>query len=63
MTFPNGIFSGQILSAVVKNKDIKQTAEWQLLLSSIALPGVFVGAWVRSFAPSAGGFADRHAAV
>ncbi|KZV93275.1 MFS Git1p-related glycerophosphoinositol permease [Exidia glandulosa HHB12029] len=46
VTFPNGIFSGQILSTVVKNKDIKQTAEWQLLLSSIALPGVFVGAWL-----------------
>ncbi|EJD41536.1 MFS Git1p-related glycerophosphoinositol permease [Auricularia subglabra TFB-10046 SS5] len=46
VTFPNGIFSGQILSTVVKNQDIKQTAEWQLLLSSIALPGVFVGAWL-----------------
>lgn len=46
VTFPNGIFSGQILSSVVKNKDIKHTAEWQLLLSSIALPGVFVGAWL-----------------
>jgi hypothetical protein len=46
VTFPNGVFSGTIISSVVHNADIKSTAEWQLLLSTIALPGVFVGAWV-----------------
>ncbi|KAF7966433.1 hypothetical protein HWV62_38392 [Athelia sp. TMB] len=44
VTFPNGVFSGTIIASVVKNADIKQTAEWQLLLGAIALPGVFVGA-------------------
>jgi len=44
VTFPNGVFSGTIISSVIHNGDIKKTAEWQLLLSSIALPGVFIGA-------------------
>ncbi|THH10148.1 hypothetical protein EW145_g1533 [Phellinidium pouzarii] len=44
VTFPNGVFSGTIISSVIKNSDIKRTAEWQLLLGAIALPGVFVGA-------------------
>ncbi|KAI0080258.1 MFS Git1p-like glycerophosphoinositol permease [Panus rudis PR-1116 ss-1] len=44
VTFPNGVFSGTIISSVIKNGDLKSTAEWQLLLGSIALPGVFVGA-------------------
>lgn len=44
VTFPNGVFSGTIISSVIKNSDIKKTAEWQLLLGSIALPGVIIGA-------------------
>ncbi|EMD34864.1 hypothetical protein CERSUDRAFT_54709 [Gelatoporia subvermispora B] len=44
VTFPNGVFSGTIISSVIKNGDIKKTAEWQLLLGAIALPGVFIGA-------------------
>ncbi|KAI0375327.1 MFS Git1p-like glycerophosphoinositol permease [Pilatotrama ljubarskyi] len=44
VTFPNGVFSGTIISSVIKNGDLKSTAEWQLLLGAIALPGVFVGA-------------------
>jgi MFS family permease len=44
VTFPNGVFSGTIISSVVHNADVKRTAEWQLLLSTIALPGVIVGA-------------------
>ncbi|KAH9847394.1 MFS Git1p-like glycerophosphoinositol permease [Lenzites betulinus] len=44
VTFPNGVFSGTIISSVIKNGNIKSTAEWQLLLGAIALPGVFVGA-------------------
>lgn len=44
VVFPNGVFSATIISSVIQNGDIKQTAEWQLLLGAIALPGVFVGA-------------------
>jgi len=44
VTFPNGVFSGTIISSVIHNGDIKSTAEWQLLLGALALPGVFVGA-------------------
>jgi len=46
VAFPNGVFSGTIISSVIHNSDIKKTAEWQLLLGTIALPGVFVGAWL-----------------
>ena len=46
VTFPNGVFSGTIISSVVKNGSIEKTAEWQLLLGSIALPGVLLGAWL-----------------
>ncbi|THH20859.1 hypothetical protein EW146_g582 [Bondarzewia mesenterica] len=35
-----------IISSVIHNSDIKTTAEWQLLLGALALPGVFVGAWL-----------------
>ncbi|KAH7911938.1 major facilitator superfamily domain-containing protein [Hygrophoropsis aurantiaca] len=44
VTFPNGVFSGSIIASVIHNNDIKKTAEWQLLLGAIALPGVIVGA-------------------
>ncbi|KAI0200262.1 putative glycerophosphoinositol permease [Astrocystis sublimbata] len=46
VTFPNGIFSGLIISSVVKTKDIQTTIEWTLLLSSLSLPGVFIGAYL-----------------
>ena len=46
VTFPNGVFSGVIISSVVKNSSIKSTAEWQLLLGSLAIPGVFIGAYL-----------------
>lgn len=41
VTFPNGIFSGTIIASVVGEGDdvLQTTAEWQLLLGSIALPG------------------------
>ncbi|KAH9835369.1 MFS Git1p-like glycerophosphoinositol permease [Rhodofomes roseus] len=42
--YPNGIFSASIISSVIKDGDVKATAEWQLLLGAIAIPGVFVGA-------------------
>ncbi|RYC56466.1 hypothetical protein CHU98_g9745 [Xylaria longipes] len=46
VTFPNGIFSGLIISSVVKTKDIQTDIEWTLLLSSLSLPGVFIGAYL-----------------
>ncbi|KDR85098.1 hypothetical protein GALMADRAFT_233721 [Galerina marginata CBS 339.88] len=46
ITFPNGVFSGTIISSIIHDGNIKQTAEWQLLLGAIALPGVFVGAYL-----------------
>ena len=46
VTFPNGVFSGTILSSIVPNGDILRTAEYQLLLGIIALPGVFIGAFL-----------------
>lgn len=47
VTFPNGIFSGSIISSLVDDhSDLLTTAEWQLLLGAIALPGVFLGALV-----------------
>ncbi|QFZ25421.1 putative glycerophosphoinositol permease [Clavispora lusitaniae] len=49
VTFPNGIFSGTIISSVLKGKDKKnmeKIAEWNLLLGIIAIPGVIVGAYL-----------------
>ncbi|KAM0248375.1 hypothetical protein ACHAQJ_009500 [Trichoderma viride] len=48
VTFPNGVFSGTILSSVVDTTGdtLRSTAEWQLLLGAIALPGVFLGAYL-----------------
>lgn len=46
VTFPNGVFSGRIISSVVPNGNIFKTGEYQLLLGSIALPGVFLGAYL-----------------
>lgn len=44
VTFPNGVFSGTIISSVVHDGTILKTGEWQLLLGAIALPGVVLGA-------------------
>lgn len=47
VTFPNSVFSGAIISSVVQGGDtLLKTGEWQLLLGIIALPGVFLGAWL-----------------
>ncbi|KDN40344.1 MFS general substrate transporter [Tilletiaria anomala UBC 951] len=43
VTFPNGVFSGTIISTIIPGATLKQTAEYQLLLSSIALPGALLG--------------------
>ncbi|KAJ9137215.1 Metabolite transport protein GIT1 [Coniochaeta hoffmannii] len=46
VTFPNGVFSGTIISSVTHSGGRVKTAEWQLLLGIIALPGVFIGAYL-----------------
>lgn len=49
VTFPNGIFSAGIISSVLsegETKDLEKIAEWNLLLGTIAIPGVFVGAYL-----------------
>ena len=46
VTIPNAVFSGGIISTIVPKGDIQGTAEWQLLLGSIALPGVVIGAFL-----------------
>lgn len=45
VTIPNSVFSGTIISSIVPEGDIESTAEWQLLLGAIALPGVILGAY------------------
>jgi MFS family permease len=47
VTFPNGVFSGTIISQIVKVKGhelVRKTAEYQLLLGALALPGCVAGA-------------------
>lgn len=49
VTFPNGTFSGTIISSVVNSNGpdhIRSTAEWTLLLTSLSLPGVLIGAYL-----------------
>lgn len=47
VTFPNGIFSATIISSVIGNtSDLKKICEWNLLLGIIAVPGVFLGAYL-----------------
>jgi MFS family permease len=49
VTFPNGVFSGTIISQIVKAKGhelVRKTAEYQLLLGALALPGCVIGALV-----------------
>lgn len=47
IAFPNALYSGLIISSIVKEKGhllVRRTAEYQLLLGALALPGVFIGA-------------------
>lgn len=47
VTFPNGVFSAGIIQNILKGSaDLDKIAEWNLLLGVIAIPGVFVGAWL-----------------
>ncbi|KPI46020.1 putative metabolite transport protein GIT1 [Cyphellophora attinorum] len=45
VTIPNAVFSGGIIANIVPKGDIKGTAEWQLLLGALGLPGVIIGAF------------------
>ncbi|KIY43238.1 MFS general substrate transporter [Fistulina hepatica ATCC 64428] len=47
VTFPNGVFSSAIISSIVSATGpelVRKTAQWQLLLGAISLPGCIVGA-------------------
>lgn len=44
VTIPNAVFSGDIISSNVPEGNLERTAEWQLLLGTIALPAVAIGA-------------------
>lgn len=46
VTFPNGVFSATIISTIIKNPTLQKTAEYQLLLGSLALPGAIIGAFL-----------------
>ncbi|GAA6005207.1 hypothetical protein JCM11491_002619 [Sporobolomyces phaffii] len=49
VVFPNGVFSGSIIANIVKatgKEKIRKTAEWQLLLSALSLPGCIIGALI-----------------
>ena len=41
---PNGVFSSLIIKDAVDGGDTKTTMEWQLLLGTLTLPGIFIGA-------------------
>lgn len=50
VTFPNGVFSAGIISSVLpasEKNNLVKIAEWNLLLGIIALPGVFIGAYLN----------------
>lgn len=46
VSFPNGVFSGTIISSIVGHGTLLQTGSWQLLLETLSLPGVFLGVWL-----------------
>ncbi|GAC71668.1 glucose dehydrogenase [Moesziomyces antarcticus T-34] len=43
VVFPLNVFSGSIIASILKTPTLLKTAKYQMLLSSIAIPGVFVG--------------------
>ncbi|KAL7423678.1 Plasma membrane permease, mediates uptake of glycerophosphoinositol and glycerophosphocholine [Cryptotrichosporon argae] len=49
VTFPNGIFSSQIIAGVIPGAGLVRTLEWNLLLSVLSLPGVFLGAAIVKY--------------
>ncbi|KAK6463567.1 permease [Scheffersomyces coipomensis] len=48
--FPNGIFSATIITNVIpksEGSNLELIAEWNLLINTVALPGVFIGAYLN----------------
>ncbi|PWN88316.1 MFS general substrate transporter, partial [Acaromyces ingoldii] len=45
VAFANSAFSSTVIATVVDNPTLKRTAEYQLLLGAIALPGAILGAY------------------
>lgn len=43
VVFPLGVFSGTIISTVLHNPPLIKVAEWQMLLSSLGIPGCLLG--------------------
>ncbi|KAJ5111992.1 hypothetical protein N7532_000037 [Penicillium argentinense] len=48
INFPNSIMSSTIISSLVKDSDIRQTAIWQVILAVLPVPGVMIGAWLTN---------------
>lgn len=48
INFPNSIMSSTIISSLVKDGDIRQTAIWQVILAVLPVPGVMIGAWLTN---------------
>lgn len=48
INFPNSIMSSSIISSLVKDGDIRQTAIWQVILAVLPVPGVLIGAWLTN---------------
>lgn len=48
INFPNSVMSSTIISSLVKDGDIRQTAIWQVILAVLPVPGVMVGAWLTN---------------
>ncbi|KAJ5248591.1 hypothetical protein N7468_000042 [Penicillium chermesinum] len=48
INFPNSIMSSTIISSLVKDGDIRQTATWQVILAVLPVPGVMIGAWLTN---------------
>lgn len=46
VAFSGSSFGSLIIKSLIKDGDTKTTAEWQLLLGVISIPGVFVGAYL-----------------
>jgi MFS family permease len=40
--------SSSIISSLVKDHDIRQTAIWQVILAVLPVPGVLIGAWLTN---------------
>ncbi|KAL2814229.1 major facilitator superfamily domain-containing protein [Aspergillus cavernicola] len=48
INFPNSIMSSTIIASLVPNSDLQTTAQWQLILALLPLPGVCLGAYLTN---------------